>query len=199
MASLILIIGIVLLVLSLMTRHSFILGTMSLACICYYFYLQPAGNWQKMGLFAVGMLLLLAEIFLPAFGIVGIIGIIISGWGLSISTGSLATGIVDLSMGLLIAVIVFYLLLRLGYRLPVSQHMILQRSITASGSEFAKQDLEKYLHQEAVTTTPLRPTGKAVFKNDDIMEVVSEYEVIQTDEEIIVTKIKNNQLLVRRK
>lgn len=191
--------GIAVLVIGIMTRRFIIGGLASMALLLYYFSLVANGSWLLMLVSAAGMLLILAEIFLPTFGLLGVIGAGMTASSVIYSTGDITTGLIDLSIALLLAVITFLVLLKLGYRLPISERMILTRSLTASGNQLQKADLTAFLHQEAFTTTPLRPTGKARFSDGQVLEVVSEFEIINTEEKVVVSQIKNNQIMVRRK
>ncbi|MCZ0717128.1 NfeD family protein [Aerococcus kribbianus] len=191
--------GILALVAGLMTKRYLIGGLSGIVLLLYYFSLIENGNWLLMLLFATGVLLILAEIFLPTFGLLGIVGLALAGGGLMYGTGDLLTGLIDLSVGVIIGLTSFYILLKLGYRLPIVEKMVLNDAINVSGNALQKADLEQYIGQEGQTMTPLRPTGKAIFADNQVMEIVSDYEIINADERIVVTAVKNNQILVRRK
>lgn len=191
--------GILALVAGLMTKRYLLGGLTGIALLLYYFSLIENGNWLLMLLFATGVLLILAEIFLPTLGLLGIVGLALAGGGLMYGTGDLLTGLIDLSVGVIIGLSAFYILLKLGYRLPIVEKMVLNDAINVSGNALQKADLEQYIGQEGQTMTPLRPTGKAIFADNQVMEIVSDYEIINANERIIVTAVKNNQILVRRK
>lgn len=192
-------IGILALIAGIMTRHYALGGVVGAGAFLLYFGLYDNGSWISLLLFALGTFLIITEIFLPTYGILGIVGLLIGAWGLVGQTANVGDALVDLVIGVVVGIVAFYVLVKLGYGIPFNEKIVLNTSLNkARGFQSQSISVSDYLLQEAVTLTPLRPTGKATFSDGNILEVISDNEVIGADERVQVVKIRNNQLLVRR-
>lgn len=124
---------------------------------------------------------------------------LIGAWGLMGQTADIGDAVVDLTIGVVVGIVAFYILVKLGYRIPFNDQIVLNTSLNRErGYQSQRVSVADYVSQEAVTLTPLRPTGKATFSDGNILEVMSDNEVIGSDERVVVVRIRNNQLLVRR-
>ena len=192
-------IGILAIIAGLMTRHYMLGGIVGAGSFLLYFGLYDNGSWLSLVLFALGTVLIIAEVFLPTYGILGIFGLLVGAWGLMGQTANIGEAVVDLTIGVIGGSVAFYILVKLGYRIPFNNQIVLNTSLNRErGYQSQSVSVADYVSQEAVTLTPLRPTGKATFPDGNILEVVSDNEVIGSDERVVVVKIRNNQLLVRR-
>jgi membrane-bound serine protease (ClpP class) len=192
-------IGILAIIAGLMTRHYMIGGIVSVAAFLGYFSLSETGSWLSLFMFAVGTILVIAEIFLPTYGILGVLGILFGAGGMVGQNGSFAASLIDIVIGALVGIVTFYVLVKLGYRMPFNEKIVLHSALNKErGFQSQTMNMQVYMGQSAVTITPLRPTGKATFPDGQILEVVSDNEIISAEESVTVVAIRNNQLFVRR-
>lgn len=192
-------IGILAIIAGMMTRHYMLGGIVVAGSFLLYFGLYDNGSWLSLMLFALGTVLIISEVFLPTYGILGVVGLLIGAWGLMGQTADIGDAVVDLTIGVVVGIVAFYILVKLGYRIPFNDQIVLNTSLNRErGYQSQSVSVADYVSQEAVTLTPLRPTGKATFSDGNILEVMSDNEVIGSDEQVVVVRIRNNQLLVRR-
>lgn len=172
-----------------------------------------AQSWEIL-MFAVGILLLLLEIFvIPGFGISGILGIIFTFVSLffamigNISPIDLGyTTSNDIMMAIIVIIIGF--LLGVALILYVS-HKIGSKGIMANTALNLEQkiedgyigvpvDLEKYIGATGVASTVLRPAGKVKMDGGEVVDAVSTGEFIDPDTPVKVVKYENTQLYVEK-
>ncbi|MGH2104882.1 NfeD family protein [Aerococcus urinaeequi] len=192
-------IGILAIIAGMMTRHYMLGGIVVVGSFLLYFGLYDNGSWLSLMLFALGTVLIISEVFLPTYGILGVVGLLIGAWGLMGQTADIGDAVVDLTIGVVVGIVAFYILVKLGYSIPFNDQIVLNTSLNRErGYQSQSVSVADYVSQEAMTLTPLRPTGKATFSDGNILEVMSDNEVIGSDEQVVVVRIRNNQLLVRR-
>lgn len=192
-------IGIAAIIIGLMLRRFVIGGIIAIASFVLYFSLVENGSWLTLFLFAFGVLLLIMEIFVPNYGVMGAIGIILLIAGTTMMNLNIGEAILDITVGILIGLTSFLVLFKMGYRLPFANKWILANELNAQrGFSSNAQNYDRYLNQTAQTTTPLRLTGKAQFEDGQVLEVISEHEVIESGETVKVLKVTGSKIIVRR-
>lgn len=194
--SLFLIVGFVSLVLLLFTNRIVVFGLVSLSSFIGYFMIVDSGTWLTLVLFLFGILLLIAEIFIPDFGLIGITGILLIGFGYFSNRTDLWGSIMDLSLALIIAVITAYVLIRKGYGFLPGQHLILGSSLQGERGYSTAKNYQEFLHKKGVAVTTLRPSGK-VEVDGIILDVVSDGMVIQEGSDVEVIHIEGIKIIVR--
>lgn len=194
--TLFLVVGFMSLVLLLFTNRFMLFGVAALASFFGYFMMMDSGNWLTFVLFLIGILLLIAEVFIPDFGLIGIIGIGMIGFGYFSNRKDLWGSVMDLSLALIIAVVTAYILLRKGYRFVPGQKLILASSLQGQRGYSTGKDYQEYVLQRGQAITVLRPAGKAEV-NGTILDVVSDGKVIQEGTEIEVVKVEGIKIIVR--
>ena len=155
-----------------------------------------SGTWLTFMLFLFGILLLIAEVFIPDFGLIGIIGIGMIGFGYFSNRTDLWGSLVDLSLALIIAVVTAYILLRKGYRFVPGQKLILASALQGERGYSTGKNYQEFLFQQGHARTVLRPAGKAEV-NGTILDVVSDGKVIQEGTKVEVVKVEGIKIIVR--
>jgi membrane-bound serine protease (ClpP class) len=197
------------------------------AVICFVIiigskYLVGLANWVEVALFAIGILLLLIEIFvLPGFGIAGILGItcILAGlfgmlvknppdklpWPQTQFDWQLFTnGVLGLSIGFAGFVILAGLLAKYLPKLQFLSGLILVPTAAKQGTEF---EVSMTVPPESKTVgvnvgdlgeviSTLRPTGKAKF-GDCVADVVAEAEFLDKGTKVKIMEIHGNRVVVK--
>lgn len=170
-----------------------------------------ANNWEIL-LFVVGVVLLILEIFLiPGFGLFGILGIIFIVIGLAMSlvlndffdlsvtggeklTQSILLVLVSMVVSIVLSVIFGGNILKSG----LFQRLVLKdEQQSKDGYQVMKPNIE-LLGQFGFAKTDLRPSGKIEIAGT-WYEAVSNDGYIENGTDIVVSKIENYNLVVRRK
>ncbi len=150
--------------------------------------------------FLLGIGMLVAEVFLPGFGIPGISGIVLEIAAVVltyISHGPLA------ALGLTIVVLAVIAIgisvsLRSATKGRLSKSPIILND-TESGAEGynATADMEVFLGKEGVSTTVLRPVGMAEFDGVKL-NVVADGEYIPKDTPVRIDHVEGSRVVVRK-
>jgi len=185
-------------------------------------YLVGLANWVEVGLFVVGVLLLMIEIFvLPGFGIAGFLGIacILAGlFGMLIKNPPdrlpwpqtqldwqlFTNGVLGISFGFIGFVVLAWLVTKHLHKLEFLSGLMLAPSAAKRGSEF---EVSMTAPPESKTITvnigdigevvsTLRPTGKAKFA-DAMVDVVAEAEFLDKGTKVKIIEIHGNRVVVK--
>lgn len=138
----------------------------------------------------LGIGLLIAEIFIPSFGITGTVGIISILIGVILTAETFVQGLVMFLGIMAVALVLMYLF----YKLILSKKSpVVLKSVV--NEEEMKSDLHFFVNKQGVALTTLRPTGKGDF--DGIkLDVLSEGSFIKKGSPIMVTKIEGKKIIV---
>ncbi len=148
-------------------------------------------------LFAVGIVLLIIELFTPGFGAAGISGILILLIDVFITAKSFYHGLV--LTGIVAFVVLAFVLLG---SIMISKGLVPKKLILSdatdkvSGYSGAKERTD-LLGASGMTLTELRPAGVALI-NGERTDVVSNGEFIEKNCEITVTHVEGNRTVVSR-
>lgn len=197
------------------------------AVICFVIiigskYLVGLANWVEVALFAVGILLLLVEIFvLPGFGVAGFLGVtcIIAGvFGMliknppdklpwprdEIAWNDFSWGVTGLSLGFAGFMLLAWLLSRFLPKLQFLSGLIL---VPASAGRHVEMPISMTTAPDSGTTgmtvgetgevlSTLRPIGRAKFA-DAIVDVVADAEFLDKGTKVEIIEIHGNRVVVK--
>lgn len=140
----------------------------------------------------LGLVLLFAEVaIVPGFGVAGILGVLALGAGAVAAWTELGPVWGGVTAGTSLVAAIFMLIW-----LPKSRagrKMVLQHSQALSTSQ---QDRSALVGRRGLTVTPLRPTGRVRFGADEV-DVVTDGEYIDNNEEVEVTIVEGGRVVVR--
>ncbi|MGX7197994.1 hydrolase [Enterococcus olivae] len=200
MESLLLTIGFVGIVLAILTPFTKLSSLVTLVSFSLYFYFSGVENWLPLMLFVLGLLLIVFEIFIPEFGIAGILGAILLIAGLYWTIGDLGQTVRDLSMAVVITTGLVVYLVKRGYSLANVNKLILQTNLETN-VEVKPEETQLSLQPGLIgkAQTSLRPSGKATFGEESgpIFDVLSIETLISSGTPIIIDKIQGTKILVR--
>lgn len=171
-----------------------------------YFYIIGLDSWFPLFLFIIGLLLIVLEVFIPDFGILGIIGLSSFVGGLYMTAGDWTVVIQDVSIALIITFILTFILIRAGLVTDRWDFLVLKEAKPDSEEKISEHSALAKREQleiglEGVTITPLRPTGfaKFILENNEAIEVdvTSEIEALETGQRIKIERIQGNKIIVR--
>ncbi len=169
-----------------------------LALLIFYVIHMITGfaTWQSIFILVFGIILLLLELILPG-GIVGIIGfvaIIISLLSSGADTTHMAYAILT---ALIMAVLGMVIMMKFfGKKLNMLNKMVLKDSTDTEKGYISNKSRTDLLGLEAITTTPLRPSGTAML-GDERIDVVSEGGYIEAHKKVTIIKVEGVRIVVR--
>ena len=216
MAVLLLVIGFVGLYLEIHSPGVGVGAFVAAVCFVLFFwsrYLGGTAGWLEVLLFLAGVCCILLEVFvIPGFGIFGL-----GGGALVLASVVLASQtfviphedyqFAQLRNSLLIIAGTGGGILAAGYFLqkwlphtPYANRMILAPPVDEEAEAINQREmllnLTGLVGQQGVTTTPLFPGGKARF-GDEIVDVLSDGDVIERGKTVEVVEVRGNRVLVR--
>ncbi len=164
-------------------------------------------SWELV-LFGIGVLLVLAEIFvIPGFGVAGVSGIVlvvgsllaalIGNVGLQFpSTEALASAAITMAVTLILLIVMIF---SVGRYMPRSERfnkLVLAPELTSISGYTSADTVENLVGATGVTVTPLRPSGTAEI-NGERVDVIAASEFIPSGTSIRVVSARGSRVEVR--
>jgi membrane-bound serine protease (ClpP class) len=174
-------------------------GFMGLSALLLFFYghlVAGMAGYETIILFVIGILLLVAELFLPG-GLIGILG-----FAAILGSFFLASeNVIHMGISILIAIIIsivasIFMIKVLGRKMSIFKKIILNDSTNTEQGYVSNVNRVDLLDKKGVTLTQLRPAGKIKIE-DEIIDAVSEGAFIQKDQEVKVIKVEGSRIVVR--
>lgn len=196
--SMLLIIGLLGIVVELFAPGFGIAGTVSLCAFGLYFFghfVAGFASWLHIGLFLLGILLMIMEVFLPG-GIVGAIGFISIVTGLIMAAYDTQQGLASLGIAALITAIVTFLLIKKYGLKKLFNKFILGDVQRNEAGYVAPKDQRDLLEKTGVALTPLRPAG--VVRIDGMrIDAVSVGAFIAAGTSVRVVQVEGTRVVVQ--
>lgn len=162
--------------------------------INFIFSIQPVPAFC----FAIGLFLLIVEMFHPGFGVPGITGLILLVVGIFLSARNFTEAMVLIIIILALIGIMLSFVINSAKKGFLSRKLILKTTSNKEAGFIGSEDLSGFLNQEGVTLTILRPAGTADFNGAKI-DVVSEGEFLDKGSPVKVIKVEGRRVIVRLK
>jgi len=201
-APVLLTIGIVGTVTEILTPGFGIPGIMGLIAFGLFFggnYMAGAAQFWVIGLFILGLLLLLIEMFVPGFGVFGVTGILSIIASVIMVFPSPGQALVSILIALISSAILIYLLVKYLIKTPIFDRVILGTMQDKSDGYVAViNDKSELVGAEGKAVTTLRPAGVALI-GEMRLDVLAEGEFIPSGSEIIVNRVEGNKIIVKLK
>lgn len=199
--ALLLIAGGVFLVLSVVTMGSGLAEFLCLSSFALLFvgrYLQGEDPWLPLGLLLVGVLCLLAEVFvLPGFGICGILGLIAIAAMTVLISGSPAAGLSIFIVTTMLSIAAGFLAVRLLPSTRLTRKLfILQPPEAATTPAPAPPAFLPEIGEKGETSSSLRPGGYAMF-GQQRWDVTADNEFVAKGQSVEVVRIEGDKIVVR--
>jgi membrane-bound serine protease (ClpP class) len=186
-------------------------GTAGLIALALFFgssYILQLASVIEILMFVAGLGLLLLEIFvIPGFGITGISGIALILLSIFLSLvgtdpfldmNSVSMAIIQLSVALLVALFLIFLLAKFLPKSNLFKKFILSEEEKADAGYTSRKNLNELLGAEGIALTTLRPAGTAEI-NGKRVDVVTDSEYIENGKPIIVTAVEGMRVVVKEK
>jgi membrane-bound serine protease (ClpP class) len=192
-------------------------GFVAAVCFLLFFWssvLHGTAGWLEILLFLTGVICILMEIFvIPGFGAFGIGGalLVVASIVLASQTFVLPRNAYEWSQvpnSLLVVaasgagiIAALACMRRVLTQAPVFRRVALETPDETQLEQIRYQEsmvhFEHLLGKRGVTTTPLLPSGKAQF-GDEVVDVMSDGELIQVGTAIAVAEVHGNEVMVRK-
>ncbi|ESU30613.1 hypothetical protein G3A_21040 [Bacillus sp. 17376] len=174
-------------------------GIAGLSALLLFFYghmVAGLAGFETLILFALGVGLILLELFIPG-GIAGIIGLI----AIFASFFMASDNVVHMGISLLIAltasIVLSILMIRVfGKRMKFFRRIILTDSTSTEKGYVSNKNRLELIGVEGITLTPLRPSGTIVVE-DERIDAVSEGGFIAKDKKVRIVKTEGSRIVVR--
>ncbi len=148
------------------------------------------------GLLILGFVLIAVELVMPGFGVPGITGILSLIAGILLVSRTLEQGILITIVVIVILAILVTVLFTLLQKRKLGSPIILDEEMPG-GEKLQSSDMDYLLQKKGVAATDIRPMGKGDF-DGIVLDVYSETGYITKGEPIIIEKIVQRKLIVRK-
>ncbi|MCQ4086149.1 nodulation protein NfeD [Saccharibacillus sp. JS10] len=201
MLTLLLFIGLAGVVIELLVPGLIFPGVLGVSAFVLYFFAstfqQLAGPYVWL-LFAAGIILMAIEVFVPSFGILGLLGagsliggVVMAAWATGHAMQTLGIAFVLAAAAVGIVVFVFK-------ERGIWNRFILSDSLTSEAGYNSAVTRHELVGRDAVTLTPLRPSGTVLIDGERI-DVVSEGSFIERDKAVVIVKTEGSRVVVQEK
>ncbi|MCM8801129.1 MAG: ATP-dependent Clp protease proteolytic subunit [Candidatus Omnitrophica bacterium] len=184
-------------------------GTLGIIFLSLFFwghYLAGLANWTEVLIFALGVILLLLEIFvIPGFGIAGIAGIVLITLGiflgllkfpLTLPQLQINRALFTFGYGVFILILLGLVVFKVFPKTRLYRRLVLLSSEKKEEGFKSAVSFEKYLGKKGKSLTALRPVGKIEI-DGEILDATSEGDFIEKDKEVRVINTSGNQIIVK--
>ena len=158
-----------------------------------------AGNteWWSVILFVIGLVLLIIEIFIPGFGIIGVSGIIMILLGIIFAAPTPGQGILNLGIAVAATAVLIPILVKIFGGPKLFRHLVLHESETVDKGYVnqAENSLSELLGKSGETITPLRPTG-TILVGGKRLDAISEGSYLPNGIKIRVVEVQGTKIVV---
>lgn len=148
------------------------------------------------GLLILGFVLIGVEVVLPGFGAPGIAGIVSLIAGILMVSKTVEQGILITIFVIVILAILVTVLFTLLQKRKFGSPIILDEEISG-GEKLESSDMDYLLQKKGIAVTDMRPMGKGDF-DGIVLDVYSEAGYITKGDNIIIDKIVQKKLVVRK-
>lgn len=183
----------------LFTDKKLLFGIITLILFSYFYYQNSkynAADNMTILIFIMGVTLLALEIFIPSFGVIGIIGLILSGYSVMDSFSDSRMGVLVLVLTALAIILTVTIYVKLGFDRSLFDRMILSKTNSSTRGYNSKTNYDNLVGKSGLSKSILRPTGRIEI-NGNIYDAKSESDFISKDRNILVTRIKNGNIIVK--
>ena len=156
-------------------------------------------SWTWVGvLFAAGLVLAVAEIFIPSHGILTFLSIasFVSAVAVGFLMGA-TPGVLTLFAVLVLAPFLIYALLRVWPHTPVARRLILSGpSSPAKAGDLAHYDPKTLVGRVGTAKTMLRPSGKMTL-DDQQIDCITEGDLVPAGRKVKILAVEGARVVVR--
>lgn len=172
-----------------------IIGVAALSVFFISHYFAGFADMMDIVAFIVGLVLLLSELFIPSYGILGITGGISLISGIVMATPDGRFTFYALLFATFLAVVIIVFVVQKFKHRAVWNKMILKETLSTDEGFVAQSSKQYLIGQLGMTVTPLRPAGTAKFGHERI-DVVTDGQFIMPNTPVLVIKVEGTRVVV---
>jgi membrane-bound ClpP family serine protease len=146
-------------------------------------------------LLIAGFILVGIEMAVPGFGLPGISGIISLVLGIIFTADTVSEGIIMAIIVIVILGIMLAVAMTILGSKKVKSPMVLREDVKGEQGFLESSDLEYLVGKEGVAATDLRPAGKGNFDGIEF-DILSGGSYIKKGEQIVISRVRDNKLIV---
>ncbi|WP_314620194.1 NfeD family protein, partial [uncultured Selenomonas sp.] len=147
--------------------------------------------------FLLGVLLIVAEVVLPATGVLGALGVAAMLYSVVLALGGDVNALYALFDAGALALLFFALLARFLPESRLWKRVVLHDASTSAKGYVSAEERTELVGREAVVLTDVRPAGSILVDGVPV-DVVSEGAYIEKGERVCVTEVHGSRIVVRR-
>lgn len=160
-------------------------------------YVKGLVSLYEVAIFLGGILLIAAEVLLPAIGVLGALGVAAMLYSVVLALGGDAHALYALFAAAVLALGLFFLLVRFLPESRLWRRVVLHDASTSASGYVSAVERSDLVGREATVLTDVRPAG-AVLVDGVPVDVVSEGAYIEKGARVYVTEVHGSRIVVRR-
>ena len=153
-------------------------------------YVKGLVSLYEVAVFLVGILLIVAEVLLPATGVLGALGVVLA-------LGGDVNAVYALFAAFALALFLFALIARFLPESRLWKRVVLHDASTSAKGYVSAEERTDLIGREALVLTDVRPAGSILVDGVPV-DVVSEGAYIEKGERVCVTEVHGSRIVVRR-
>lgn len=174
-------------------------GTMGLASLGLFFFghlVAGFAGYETFIIFVIGLILVVAEFFVPG-GIVGILGGILILGSILFAGQSFVHMAYSILIAMIIAGIGMVILMKFfGKKLHMFNRLVLKDATTTEEGYVSNANRIDLIGKQGISLTPLRPAGTVVI-DDERIDVVTEGGYVDAGKTVEIIKVEGSRIVVR--
>ncbi len=161
----------------------------------FFSFIEGIGTLQAIFLI-LGVLLLIAEMFMPGFGIAGGSGLVLLIIGIVMTARTPFEAMAMVLLLILLVALMLFLILHSAKKGKLAKKLILWSSAKHEEGFSTSEDLSQMIGREGTTLTVLRPAGSADFGGRRL-DVVSDGTYIEKGVKVKITGVEGRRIVVQ--
>lgn len=195
------VIAVISLISILFTDKKVVFGIIAAAAFGFFYYQNSIHNVADnvtIITFVMGITLLALEIFIPSFGILGVLGIGLAGYSVLDSFSDNRIGFMVLIVSALAIILTVSIYVKLGFSNNLFDKFMLNTTNSSERGYNSKKNHGELVGKLGHTKTILRPTGRIEIDGTSY-DAKTEGDFIDKNKDIEVTAIKDGHIIVKEK
>jgi membrane-bound ClpP family serine protease len=161
-----------------------------------FLFLTQMSIWSIL-CFLGGFALVIFEMFVPGFGLPGIIGVILLFLGVVVTADTLIEATVMIILILAFLGVLLSVILHSATKGRLSKTLILNDSLKRESGFSGTEELAYFLGKEGISTTILRPSGTCDF--DGVrLDVITQGEFLPRNTKVKIIKVEGRRIVVQK-
>lgn len=174
-------------------------GVIGVTAFGLYFFGHYAAGFagtEDIFLFVIGVILMIAEVFIPGFGILAAAGIVCLASGVILAAYDTSNAAISLGIAFVFAAVLIAIVAYIFRRKGIWNKFILKDALKTELGYVSTSSKEHLLGKKGTAITPLRPAGIAKIEGERV-DVVTGGEFVESGKAVVVVHIEGTRVVVR--